>query len=135
MTTEREAEILDASAGFYAAVNRLQRGDPGPMLARWSHAPDVTNMGPQGGRQEGWEAVRAYWEEAARRAAASSAAVTAAAGDLVIRVVGDLAYACGTERVRIVRDGATTEIEPRATNIFRREGGVWKLVHRHADTA
>jgi ketosteroid isomerase-like protein len=51
-------------------------------------------------------------------------------------VSGDLAYTAGIERQQNVRVGA--EREPvrralRATQIFRKEGGVWKLVHRHAD--
>ncbi len=130
-----DEEIQQVSDQFFIAVNRLQQGDPGPMLALWSHRSDVTNMGPQGGRQHGWDAVRAYWEQAARRAADSTAQVRAVAGDLVLVVTGNSAYTCGTERVQITRDGEMSWIEPRATNIFRREGTAWKLVHRHADIA
>jgi len=63
---------------FYAAVNRLQHGDPAPMLALWSHDAEVTHMGPHGGQQRGWAAVRTYWEEAARLPSVSPADVHAA---------------------------------------------------------
>ncbi len=90
-------------------------------------------MGPRGGQQRGWDAVRTYWEEAARLAASSPAEVHAAPGDQVIRVVADFAYVCGTERVRVERDGRVSEFAPRATNIFRREGDEWRMVHRQAE--
>lgn len=128
-----EDAVRQVVARFYAAVNALQRGDPTLMLALWSHADDITQMGPRGGQQRGWEAVRTYWEEAARLAAASPAEVTAAPGDQVIRIVGALAYVCGTEQVRVCRDGEEHAFTPRATNIFRYESGAWCMVHRQAE--
>jgi ketosteroid isomerase-like protein len=50
-------------------------------------------------------------------------------------VTPELAYIVGIERAR-AKVGGNEEITPyalRATNIFRRENGEWKLVHRHAD--
>ncbi len=128
-----EDAIREAVVAFYAAVNRLQRGDPTAMLALWSHADDITHMGPRGGQERGWEAVRAYWEGAARLAAASPADVAATPGDQVIRIVGNLAYVCGTEHVRVRRDGEERAFAPRATNIFRYESGAWRMVHRQAE--
>jgi len=59
-------EVQQASDCFYAALNRLSAGDVGPMLAVWSHSPDVTQMGPFGGRRVGWDEVRREFEEASR---------------------------------------------------------------------
>jgi hypothetical protein len=52
-----DSEVRAASDAFYAALNRMFEGDLGRMAEVWSHAPDVTNMGPFGGRQVGWEAA------------------------------------------------------------------------------
>ena len=53
-----ESEVREASNQFYAALNSMFRGQMALMHEVWSHASDVTNMGPFGGRQVGWEAVR-----------------------------------------------------------------------------
>jgi ketosteroid isomerase-like protein len=47
---------------------------------------------------------------------------------------GDLAYIIGFEHV--AHSVAGVPVEPytlRVTHIFRREQGVWKIAHRHAD--
>ena len=50
-------------------------------------------------------------------------------------VTPDLACIVETERYRSKVGGAgeLTPVTIRVTSIFRREDGVWKLVHRHAD--
>jgi len=49
-------------------------------------------------------------------------------------VRGDLAYTCGFERCTATKsDGGLVTTELRVTQIYRREGGVWKIVHRHGD--
>ncbi|HEY8742879.1 MAG TPA: nuclear transport factor 2 family protein [Chloroflexota bacterium] len=126
-------DVADASARFYAAVNQLQKGDPEPMFALWSHRADVLNAGPQGGRQQGWEEVRAYFANAARLAGANPGAVSATVSDAIITMVGDIAYVYGTEEVQVTGDGQVRRFTARATNIYRREAGGWKLVYRHAD--
>jgi hypothetical protein len=61
-----EDDIRQASEQFYAALNRLLNGDPGPMMEVWSRGSDATAMHPFGGRALGWEEVRATWEQAAQ---------------------------------------------------------------------
>lgn len=131
MTEEQEIEAVTEQ--FYAAVNQLQRGDPEPLFALWSHGPDVLNLGPQGGRQQGWEAVRAYFATAARLAQANPGAIRAAVRDVAIVAAGDLAYVAATEEVEVTGTGQRRHFTARATNIYRREAGHWKLIYRHAD--
>ncbi|MHC4850946.1 MAG: PAS domain-containing protein, partial [Planctomycetota bacterium] len=57
-----ENEVRAATDQFYVALNRMFTGDLAPMNAIWSHANDVTYMGPVGGFQVGWDAVRKGWE-------------------------------------------------------------------------
>jgi ketosteroid isomerase-like protein len=45
-----------------------------------------------------------------------------------------MAYTIGVEHAkRMTVDGKPVEVQLRATNIFRLQGGKWKLVHHHAD--
>jgi len=103
------------------------------MLAVWSHSAEATNLGPQGGRQQGWADIAAYFMDAAELAAGSPGAIAASAIDLVGVSAGDLAYTCCTEHVRVTRHGETKQFSARATHVYRREAGSWKLLHRHAD--
>jgi ketosteroid isomerase-like protein len=49
-------------------------------------------------------------------------------------VNGDLAYTVGYERSSVsVHGGPARPVFLRATQIYRREDGDWKLAHRHAD--
>jgi len=126
-------EIEQVHARFYAAVHLLQQGDPRPMVALWSHRADTLNLGPQGGRQHGWEDIRAYFADAARQAAASPQAVSATVSDVGIHAAAGFAYVSGTEEVRITGGDVVRRFTARATHIYRREADDWKLVYRHAD--
>jgi ketosteroid isomerase-like protein len=47
---------------------------------------------------------------------------------------GDLAYLVGYERaVSSIEGGAVEDLGLRIMQVYRREAGEWKLVHRHAD--
>lgn len=48
-------------------------------------------------------------------------------------VSGDLAYTVGYEHAAASMDGAPTQYTLRATHLYRREHGEWKIVHRHGD--
>ena len=49
-------------------------------------------------------------------------------------VVGDMAYTAGLEHTSASVDGEPRSYILRATQVYRREGGAWKVAHRHADT-
>ncbi len=129
MTTEDE--VRKASKQFYAALCRMAQGDSGAMADCWSHSAAVTAMHPIGGREVGWEAVKASFDGVAQLASGGEVALK----DPLIRVVGDMAYEAGIEQGRITLAGQPVTIEHRVTNIYQREGGAWKLVHHHTDTA
>ncbi|MEK6247509.1 MAG: transporter substrate-binding domain-containing protein, partial [Planctomycetales bacterium] len=57
-----EKAVEAAVAGFYAALNTMFTGDLQPMKEVWSHADDVTYMGPDGGFNVGWNKVLANWQ-------------------------------------------------------------------------
>ena len=49
-------------------------------------------------------------------------------------VVGDMAYTAGLEHTSASVDGQPRSYTLRATQVYRREGGEWKVAHRHGDT-
>ena len=49
-------------------------------------------------------------------------------------VVGDMAYTAGLEHTSASVDGQPRTYTLRATQVYRREGGEWRVAHRHGDT-
>lgn len=121
--------VRQASDRFYAALNRGLTGDTGEMFVIWSHADDVTTMHPLGGRQIGWPEVRGSWEMAFHAINGGSVEVS----DLRITLLADAAFTTGTENASATVGGTTVSFSGRCTNVYRREDGVWKIVHHHVD--
>jgi ketosteroid isomerase-like protein len=48
-------------------------------------------------------------------------------------VSGHLAYTVHRERTSVSVDGSPRDYVLRVTQVYRREAGTWKVVHRHAD--
>ena len=125
MSTSLEA----ASAAFYTALNAMLGGDVEPMLALWSHEDDVTYMSPFGELLSGWEPIRASWQaQADARLGGSVRAeeVHVTEGDV-------LGFVVGFERGEVRVDGRPTPVDIRATSLYRREGGGWRMVGHHTD--
>ncbi len=49
-------------------------------------------------------------------------------------VVGDMAYTAGLEHTTASVDGQPRTYTLRATQVYRRESGTWRVAHRHGDT-
>ena len=124
-----EDDVRQASDRFYAALTSLLNGDAGPMMDVWSHSSDVTTMHPIGEREVGWEKVEGPWQQVASISSGGRVAIQ----DPLIRVVGDLAYEVGSESGDATMAGETISFRARVTNVYRREGGAWKMVHHHTD--
>ena len=124
-----EDEVRQASDRFYSALDSMLNGDAAPMADVWSHDSSVSTMHPLGGREVGWDAVRGSWEGAAQAFEGGTHEVS----DLEVCVLGDTAYTTGIEHVDATIGGKSLHFDIRATNIFRREDGEWKVVHHHTD--
>ena len=119
-----------AMASFYSSLNTLFTGDSKPMLEIWSHADDVTYMGPSGGFQVGWEDVRTIWEAQAALKLGGKVEPSEAR----MTVSGDLAFvSCYEHGANHDAEGAPEQVSIRATNIFRKENGSWKMIGHHTD--
>ena len=126
-----EEDVGRASKQFYAALNRMANGDAGPMASAWSHGPEVTAQHPIDGREVGWDAVNASFERFAQIASDGKIALK----DQFISVDGDVAHELGVEQGECKLGGHPVDIKHRVTNIYRREGGEWRMIHHHSDTS
>jgi len=124
-------EVRQASDRFYAALNRMANSDASPMSAVWSHGEDVTAMHPIEERGEGWEQVRSQFEQVGSLASGGQVRLS----NQLIRVGTDLAYEVGIEEGEVTLAGERIPLKHRVTNIYRREGGEWKMVHHHTDSS
>ena len=124
-----EDEVRQASLRFYAALNSMANGDAGPMSAVWAHDEDVTTLHPIGQREVGWEQVRPVWEQVATICSEGQVRVR----EQLIRVGTDLAYEVAVEEGEITMAGERVSFNERVTNIYRRVGGEWQIVHHHSD--
>ncbi|MFN8474137.1 MAG: nuclear transport factor 2 family protein [Anaerolineae bacterium] len=106
-------------------------GDPAPIFALWSRADDVTIFGGSGSAAKGWAAVKPRLEYGAAMFKGGRGSIE----PVVLGESGDLGYLVCVERGE-ARSPGSEESRPvalRVTEIFRREDGEWKIIHRHAD--
>ena len=124
-------EVRKASTRFYAALNRMLKGDVAPLAECWSQSSAATTMHPIGGRETGWKKVDASWQQFAGLAGGGAVKLKGRQ----LQVAGSLAYESGIEHGHVVLGGERAEIEHRVTNVYRREGKRWKIVYHHADAS
>lgn len=130
MRDQDEQAVRQASEQFYAALNALFTGDLTAMEEVWSHAEDVTYMGPGGGFQVGWPEVRANWQSQA----ALELGGEVRPESLRITLGQDLAAThCYERGSNLGPEGEPREVAIRATNLFRKENGQWKMIGHHTD--
>ena len=132
MNTKRSdfMEFMDARLNIARAY---VSGDAAPLGQIVSHESPATLFGPKGDYVEGAEQVWSTHQQGATHFGSGSQTnleiLHADAGD-------DLAYWVGIQHAQLQLEGHS-ELVPedlRVTEIYRRENGTWKLIHRHADT-
>jgi hypothetical protein len=116
-----------------AAHIAFHNGNPEPSKAIWSHASDVTLTGGAGG------AIEIGWDNVGRRLEWASAQYThGRQRNERVRVThsGELALVVQYEHIWFKSPGQERESERhyRVTTVLRRETGLWRVIHRHADT-
>jgi ketosteroid isomerase-like protein len=125
-----EEEVRGALEGFYAALNAMFEGELEPMGRVWSHRDDVTYMGPGGGYQVGWTQVLGEWE----KQAALKLGGKVEPKEVRITVGRDLAVVSNYEMGQnLTPGGKPQKVAIRATNLFRKENGAWKMIGHHTD--
>lgn len=114
------------------AQGHFINGDPASWKEHTSQGGDATIFGAFGGYEKGWNEVGPRYDWASSQFANSGS--TQKIEYLNTGVSGDLAFTVSLERqdVRIGEKDNPARVL-RVTQVFRREGGTWKLLHRHAD--
>jgi ketosteroid isomerase-like protein len=128
--TDETKAVEQATAQFYTSLNSMFTGDTAPMQEIWSHADDVTYLGPDGGIKVGWNEVRQIWEAQA----ALKLGGKVEPSETHITVGKDLAITqCLEQGNNLDAQGRSVQVSIRATNVFRNENGTWKMIGHHTD--
>ena len=128
--TDRDEFRTWVETSLCDAERALHNGDAAPRRALWSRNEPVTVLGA--------------WRNAVGQAEIDE--LFAALGEsfsdctsyeielLAYDVVGDMAYTAGFEHTSASVNGEPRTYTLRATQVYRREGGKWRVAHRHGDT-
>ena len=126
-----EAFLADMVPRLRDAETALHEGDARLRIDMWAHGEGVTLFGAAMGGS-GWAEIEPIFErlgESFSDCASYENEIIAAGAS------GDLAYTVAIEHTMAsINGGAPTPYKLRATTVFRRDGGDWKVVHRHGDT-
>ena len=127
--TERDDFLSWVNSALYEAEVSVHNGDAGPRRALWSRNEPVSILGALRNAYglDEVEDTFTFLEE--RFSDCISYTFELKAYD----VLGDVAYTAGLEHTSASVDGQPRSYTLRATQVYRREAGEWKVAHRHAD--
>jgi ketosteroid isomerase-like protein len=128
--TETEQFLTAMSERITQAETALHNGDPALRAAMWSRTDPLTLFGAATSGV-GWAEIGPIFEGLGRQ----FSNCTSYRNEIVAaQARGDLAYVVALEHTTASINGAEPKAYVlRATTIFRREVGEWKVVHRHGD--
>ena len=127
--SERDDFLAWVNTSLAEAERAMFDGDDGPRREIWSRAEPVSVLGAWRNATSRDELVEAF-----EVLASSFSHCTDYSFDLIsFDVSDDMAYTVGYERVSTSMDGKPRTFTLRATQVYRREDGEWRVVHRHAD--
>ncbi len=128
--TAGDEDVIAVNERFYEALNFMFTGEIAPMKAVWSHADDVVYMGPGGGLITGWTDVSQIWE----KQAAMKLGGKVIPSDITMTVGKDMAVIYDVEvGENYNQAGELEKVSIRATNVYRKEKGQWKMIGHHTD--
>ncbi len=129
MATETEDFLAEMLPRQRDAEKSIHNGDVEPRLALWSRLDPVTLYGANLSGS-GWADLEPTFREVASWFADS---VSYEFEVIAAGASGDLAYTVGYEHNEVTVNGQPRTYTLRATHVYRRENGQWRIVHRHAD--
>jgi ketosteroid isomerase-like protein len=121
---------------YHRALDGIVKGNPELVKLVYSHREDATLANPFGPIVRGWKKVAETIDHAAANFQDGAATGFERISEYIMTyITTDLAYIVEVEHYK-AKVGGSQEISPfslRATSVLRREDGVWKVAHRHAD--
>jgi ketosteroid isomerase-like protein len=129
--TEHEEFVRWVQSDLRDAEVALHDGDAGPRRAVWSRHEPVSVLGAwrnAGGQQEIDEL---FGHLAGRFSDCTSFEIEL----LAVEVRADTAYTVAFEHTSVSVDGVARTYTLRVTQVYRREGGVWRVAHRHGSAS
>jgi ketosteroid isomerase-like protein len=128
--SDRDDFLTWVETALYQAEVALHNGDAGPRRAIWSRSEPISVLGAWRNAYGQRELEQLFTSLAASFSDCTSYRFELQAFD----VVGDMAYTAGLEHSSVSVDGQPRSYTLRATQVYRREDGEWKVAHRHGDT-
>lgn len=128
--SDRDDFLVWVKSALYDAELALHNGDSAPRLALWSRNEPVSVLGAWRNAFGQQELDELFTGLAKQFSNCTSYEFELLAYD----VVGDMAYTAGLEHTSTSVDGEPRSYVLRATQMYRREDGEWKVAHRHGDT-
>jgi hypothetical protein len=128
--TDRDDFLTWVETELHEAEFALHNGDAAPRRALWSRNEPVSVLGAWRNAYDQHELDELFNSLGRSFSDCTSYAFELRACD----VVGDMAYTAGLEHTSASVDGQPRTYTLRATQVYRREGGEWKVAHRHGDT-
>jgi ketosteroid isomerase-like protein len=128
--SDRDDFIAWTKSRLRDAEIALHNGDAAPRRAIWSRNDPVTVLGA-------WKSATGHREVSdlfGQLEATFSNCTSYSIEIIAAEVIGDMAYTAGYEHTQASINGEPRTYSLRATQVYRREDGDWKVIHRHADT-
>src|SRR5436190_21425414 len=129
---ELAASVQAAVERLHVAMAKVANGDVSAIKALYSHSDDATSFYGWGGYEKGWDNVSRRWDWAGSQFRGGSVRYEG----ISTVVTPDLFYVTEIETYEnqsMANVEGKTGWTNRVTHIFRREGGEWRLVHRHGN--
>ncbi|MFD5743349.1 nuclear transport factor 2 family protein [Streptomyces massasporeus] len=128
--TDRDDFLEWVTTALYEAELALHNGYAAPRRALWSRNEPVSVLGA-------WRNAYGQQEldELFTTLGGSFSDCTSYVFELqAYDVAGDMAYTAGLEHTSASVDGVPRTYTLRATQVYRREEGEWRVAHRHGDS-
>ncbi|MFF6980248.1 nuclear transport factor 2 family protein [Streptomyces sp. NPDC008343] len=127
--TDREDFLAWLNSTLFEAELALHNGNAAPRRALWSRNEPVSVLGAWRNAYGQQELDRLFTTLEKSFSDCTSYVFELQAFD----VSGDMAYTAGLEHTSASVDGEPRTYTLRATQVYRREEGEWRVAHRHGD--